>query len=52
MGPRPWDVVGVVIFNFAFCVTVPAWLNEKVPSSKREKDDLGGVFIVGGGLIA
>jgi len=29
VGSRPWDVVGVVIFNFAFCVTVPSWLNEK-----------------------
>ena len=34
----PWvgeswiDAVGVVIFNFAFCVTVPSWLNEKAPS--------------------
>lgn len=23
------DALGVVIFNFAFCVTVPSWLNEK-----------------------
>ena len=23
------DAIGVVIFNFAFCVTVPSWLNEK-----------------------
>ncbi|KAJ1453515.1 hypothetical protein M885DRAFT_443632 [Pelagophyceae sp. CCMP2097] len=23
------DVVGVVLFNFAFCVTIPSWLNEK-----------------------
>jgi amino acid permease len=33
----PWvgdhwvDALGVVIFNFAFCVTVPSWLNEKAP---------------------
>lgn len=26
------DALGVVIFNFAFCVTVPSWLNEKAPS--------------------
>jgi len=25
------DCVGVIIFNFAFCVTVPSWLNEKAP---------------------
>jgi amino acid permease len=37
IGPRPWDVVGVVIFNFAFCVTVPAWLNEKVPQVNAKK---------------
>ncbi len=37
VGPRPWDVVGVVIFNFAFCVTVPAWLNEMVPSVNAKK---------------
>ena len=37
VGPRPWDVVGVVIFNFAFCVTVPAWLNEKVPQVNAKK---------------
>ena len=36
-GSLPWigehwiDTVGVVIFNFAFCVTVPSWLNEKAP---------------------
>ena len=29
VGPKSWDVLGVVIFNFAFCVTVPSWLNEK-----------------------
>ena len=29
--------LGVVIFNFAFCVTVPAWLNEKVPSVNAKK---------------
>ena len=28
VGPKSWDVLGVVIFNFAFCVTVPSWLNE------------------------
>ena len=37
IGPRPWDVVGVVIFNFAFCVTVPAWLNEKVPQVNAKR---------------
>ena len=36
-GHLPWighhwaDSLGVVIFNFAFCVTVPSWLNEKAP---------------------
>jgi amino acid permease len=36
-GSLPWvgnhwaDALGVVIFNFAFCVTVPSWLNEKAP---------------------
>ena len=36
-GHLPWignhwaDALGVVIFNFAFCVTVPSWLNEKAP---------------------
>ena len=36
-GTVPWighhwaDALGVVIFNFAFCVTVPSWLNEKAP---------------------
>ena len=29
VGDRAWDVLGVVIFNFAFCVTIPSWLNEK-----------------------
>lgn len=37
VGPRPWDVVGVVIFNFAFCVTVPAWLNEKETGVSAKK---------------
>ena len=33
----PWfgtdlqQLVGVVLFNFAFAITVPAWLNEKLP---------------------
>lgn len=26
------DCLGVVIFNFAFCVTIPSWVNEKKPS--------------------
>jgi amino acid permease len=25
------DCIGVIIFNFAFCVTVPSWINEKKP---------------------
>lgn len=29
-GPVWHDCLGVVIFNFAFCVTVPSWINEKV----------------------
>lgn len=26
------DALGVIIFNFAFCVTIPSWVNEKRPS--------------------
>lgn len=29
VGTRYRDLVGVCLFNFAFCVTVPAWRNEK-----------------------
>ena len=25
------DCVGVVIFNYAYCVTIPSWVNEKRP---------------------
>ena len=25
------DCIGVIIFNFAFCVTIPSWINEKEP---------------------
>ena len=27
------DCLGVVIFNFAFCVTIPSWVNEKEPGT-------------------
>ena len=31
VGDEFGNVLGVIIFNFAFCVTVPSWLNEKRP---------------------
>lgn len=31
MGADWSDCVGVVIFNFAYCVTIPSWVNEKRP---------------------
>ena len=31
------DCLGVVIFNFAFCVTIPSWVNEKLPGVNINK---------------
>jgi len=31
MGPSCSELFGIVLFNYAFSVTIPAWLNEKKP---------------------
>ena len=31
------NCLGVIIFNFAFCVTVPSWINEKAPDVSVNK---------------
>ncbi|KAJ8609829.1 hypothetical protein CTAYLR_008135 [Chrysophaeum taylorii] len=37
VGPQYRDLLGVVMFNFAFCVTIPSWVNEKAPSVDARK---------------
>eukprot|EP00629_Pelagomonadales_sp_RCC1024_P006077 CAMPEP_0119285398 /NCGR_PEP_ID=MMETSP1329-20130426/32103_1 /TAXON_ID=114041 /ORGANISM="Genus nov. species nov., Strain RCC1024" /LENGTH=455 /DNA_ID=CAMNT_0007286109 /DNA_START=119 /DNA_END=1483 /DNA_ORIENTATION=- len=45
VGARAGDVLGVALFNFAFCVTVPSWLNEK-------RKDVNGKGIIWGACVS
>lgn len=29
-----FQVLGIVVFNYTFVVTLPSWVNEKVPSPR------------------